>query len=572
MSLSLHLNRTSKRTLIFGKPLNSLVCGSIISNLKDKFWENLSIESAFLARILITYVQSEEDLDKLDELLPSASAMAQLIKEQSNLLEITLLHDFSDEAGRRKVFDILRKLFVKIDANEDQIKVMVLIIRKLSNDELDFTRTMVEIQSDILEEVNSDFQAVSFQDIENDLEIEEKKDQHRDFLNAAYKCLMASKHMLRLCEMTIEKNVILSGVLNDLIYPASKCNIDVLNAAGTECLGLCCMLDKKLAASNFQHFTYLIKDEDDEIRLTTLKIVLDLCAIYGVSPSPFAASTAKIYEFFKTCMKSSDKEFLATASQGIAKLFLAGTLDDPEILGRLIQLYFIPATADNAKLRQGLHYFLEAYSHFSPSNRFVIAKAFTPSLIRLVAVHKKFGAKFPMTKPLQIGLQLADWTSPLKSGNELSDNVHTSIAIELLKEAFTADETICKLIFQILPKLAIDTFTSPTKLLCLSKLLDGFKEKCQYPDVGSRNTATKFSASIHKQMKEHCLDSEIEADTPQDPEPVDPEVAEVDEFLLSVDQDLASKRPGSKRSAPSKRRKVKREVSETSDEDASYAP
>lgn len=78
-------------------------------------------------------------------------------------------------------------------------------------------------------------------------------------------------------------------------------------------------------------------------------------------------------------MKSSDKEFLAIASQGIAKLFLAGILDDPEILGRLIQLYFIPATADIPKLRQGLHYFLEAYAYFSPNNRFVIAKVSFPA-------------------------------------------------------------------------------------------------------------------------------------------------------------------------------------------------
>lgn len=558
----------------------------------ENFWEHLGIESVFLAKVLISFVQAEEDYDKLDELLPSASRMAQLIKEQCNvisgctdedlridndfillqLLEITLLHDFSDEAGRRKVFDVLRKMFVQVEANDDLIRMMVLIVRKLSNDELDFTRTMVEILSDILEEVNTDFQGVSFKDIEADLEVEEKREEHRDFLNAAYKCLLASKHMLRLCELTIDKNVMISGILNDLIYPASKCNIDVLQDVGSECLGLCCMLDKNLAASNFQHFVHMCKDEEPDIRLASLKIALDLCAIYGVSPSPFTTSTTKIYDFFKSCMRSDDMEFLAVAAQGIAKLFLAGVVDDFDILGRLIQLYFIPATADNLKLRQGLHYFLEVYAYFSPKNQFVISKAFVPSLLRLAAVYKKYGTKFPMVTPLQIGQQLADWTNPHKSTGRPGESLHLVIGIELLKEAFQPDEANRKLIFQVLSRLAVDTFTSPTKLVCVTRLIEGFKERCKFPDAVTRNIAIKFAANVAKQMGAHHADSAAEAlsqDT-DDNVRTDPEVVEVEAWLRSQVKDSEAKRPTAEPTATSKRRKVKKEA--ISDEDASYAP
>ncbi|KAI0233951.1 chromosome condensation complex Condensin, subunit G [Massospora cicadina] len=569
----------------------------------ENFWAHLGIESVFLARVLIAFVQAEEDFDKLDELLPSASTMALLIKEQCNvttscadedlridndfilvqLLEITRLHDFADEAGRRKVYDVLRKMFVQVEANDEQIRLMVLIVRKLSNDELDFTRTMVEIQSDILEDVNTDFHGVSFKDIEEDLEVEEKREEHRDFLNAAYKCLLTSKHMLRLCELTIDKNVLISGILNDLIYPASKCNIDVLQDVGTECLGLCCMLDKTLAANNFQHFMHTCKDEEPDTRLASLKIALDLCAIYGVAPSPFTTSTAKLYDFFKSILRSDDMEFLAVAAQGIAKLYLAGVMDDFEMLGRLIQLYFIPATADNLKLRQGLHYFLEVYAYFSPNNQAVIAKAFVPSLLRLSAVYKKFGVKYPMVTPLQIGQQLADWTNPHKSSADPAYNLHSAIAIELLKAAFQPDEANRKLIFQVLARLAVDTFTQPAKLVCVTRLIEGFKERCHFPDAVTRNIATKFGANIAKQLGAHPPKL-----LPRAPIQLTTRPASTPRcwrlrggcsarlkvtLYASADanwSDSEAKRPSAEPSAAPKRRKVKQEVD--SDEDASYAP
>lgn len=491
----------------------------------DNYLENLGIEGAFLARVVISFVHEKQELEKLDEILPTPFKMAELLVSYCNsatncdddsyradldfilvqLLEITALLDFGNEAGRRKIFSTLKKLIVQIDNNDEQIQAIVKVVKSLSSDEPDFTRSVFEFQTELFEDANCDLKEISIKEIESEMENEsEPSDEHRNFLNAAYKCLMIYKHLLRLCVMTFEKNSTLSGILNDLIYPAAKSNIAALEEAGSECLGLCCMIYKDLAVGNINHFIHIYKEEDNEGRSVSLKIILDLCAIYGNLP---AFQTPKIHDFFKLSLKESDPKSLATAALGIAKLFLSGHLRDPLILERMIQLYFVPMTQNNSELRQCLHYFLEVYSHFSPDNQDVMAKAFTPSLWRLFSVYKKFNNS-QMVTPTQIIQQLADWTNPAKTEqNQLSSDIHGSIAIELLRESFNSDRLeYRKYLLQGITKLAIDTISSIPKLFAIKLLIETYREKREFPDSASKLALTKFEASILKRINKFETD------------------------------------------------------------------
>ena len=105
----------------------------------DSFWESLKPESAFLARSAATYLRDTLAESKLEELLPVATALAfriehvyEKLKDEikadppsmevdekstpfettifvlDQLLRLAMFLDFTDEAGRRKMFAFIR--------------------------------------------------------------------------------------------------------------------------------------------------------------------------------------------------------------------------------------------------------------------------------------------------------------------------------------------------------------------------------------------------------------------------------------------------------------------------------
>jgi condensin complex subunit 3 len=89
-------------------------------------------------------------------------------------------------------------------------------------------------------------------------------------------------------------------------------------------------------------------------------------------------------------LEQEEPEVAATAVVGTAKLMLAGMVTDeevwclshfhpsrhslmltwsPQILSRLILLYFASETADNQELRQCLSYFFPVYCYSNPVNQ-----------------------------------------------------------------------------------------------------------------------------------------------------------------------------------------------------------
>lgn len=72
----------------------------------------------------------------------------------TQMLEIALCLDYADEVGRRKMFELLRDILRTCELNEEHLSKIVKIFRMISLDERDFTRTIIEIISDIQEQLN----------------------------------------------------------------------------------------------------------------------------------------------------------------------------------------------------------------------------------------------------------------------------------------------------------------------------------------------------------------------------------------------------------------------------------
>lgn len=98
---------------------------------EESFWQNLTAESAFLARTFFAYCQSNQLNMILDNQMPETMRHAFLIQKYINLLseaaedakpEIEFIIeqllriaaglDFGDETGRRKMFNLLRKKLI----------------------------------------------------------------------------------------------------------------------------------------------------------------------------------------------------------------------------------------------------------------------------------------------------------------------------------------------------------------------------------------------------------------------------------------------------------------------------
>jgi len=70
-------------------------------------------------------------------------------------------------------------------------------------------------------------------------------------------------------------------------------------------------------------------------------------------------------------LKSEDEpEVAAAAAESLAKLMLAGTFTDDDILKTLVETYFDPSSAQNNPLKQVLSYFFPVYCHSVPENQY----------------------------------------------------------------------------------------------------------------------------------------------------------------------------------------------------------
>lgn len=100
-------------------------------------------------------------------------------------------------------------------------------------------------------------------------------------------------------------------------------------------------------------------------------------------------------------------ELQALAAEGYAKLFLHRVIADGSVLIGLLQLYFHPATAENARLRQTLTYFLQAFAYSSSSNQVLLAECVVSLLDGLLPMQESLKITL-----LQAGSQLIELCDP----------------------------------------------------------------------------------------------------------------------------------------------------------------
>ncbi|KAI7867392.1 nuclear condensing complex subunit [Spinellus fusiger] len=470
----------------------------IVNSIKldEQFWNNLSSESAFLAKVLIRFLQAKEYDEKLDSVLPEVTRLCfitqnytQLWRESekgakedyefivTQLLDIGKCLDYADEVGRRKIFDFLKTVIMCPDVPDNHLASVVELFKIISLDERDFTRTMVEIISDIQEVSISDDQDHLFSTSESNLKKiklsltgsptkeEQNGSKEPEILKkklAQLKCLTICRLMLERSEESLQNNPTLYGLLNELIVPSVKSNEAVLLEEGLHCLGLCCCLDKTLGQHNIHLFTYLLQKGHLEIQRKSLMIFFDMLTCYGLNFVILGMKDAsEIKGIFEHALDHDDPEMQAIAAQGLSKLMLSRIYQDKDLL---ILLYFFPSTIDNIAIQQCLSYFFPAYCYSSSSNQALLSSVTVEALEDLCITYDDLNGDEKMVSPVQIADILADWTDTSKViATKYQDNeedataqLQTIIAFELLELIPRQAGKIRKTMCYMLNKMRID--------------------------------------------------------------------------------------------------------------------
>ncbi|KAF9103383.1 hypothetical protein BGX29_003425 [Mortierella sp. GBA35] len=533
------------------------VIGSLTFN--DLFWVNLTVESSFLVRVCAEFCHNKNgDMQDFERVVPEVSRLAFYIQKYSNIMQlaeeddrpeaefivtqllmIARLLDYGDEAGRRKMFTLLREMLMLSDLLDKHLDCIVETMSKISLNEKDFTRIVIEIVSDIRAGPGTDTDQQQDDVPHSEDELNESPDddtmeltnaegsrkrkhssvsrrnstlsvngaEHTiDIMLNNVRCLTIIKYMLERSAEPLMENSYMFGLLNEIVIPALGMQEEVMQDLGLQCLGLICALDEGLAKDNMDLFLTCVfaENANTHLHVLSLKIVFDLILTFGMTAMSPKLQDERIETDLTRALESDTPELQAIAAEGIAKLMLTKLLKSPEILRKMIILYFDPATAENNHLRQCLNYFLQVYFHSAYENQVLLSEMAVPIMVQLIEMQED--AKDDMPAPVSMAQQLLEWCEPRRGleadpskgpVNEAIDyGLQANIAIEIVKALFSEAPYVRKTLPNILHKIPLDDDAGEIRLKKLTLLIGNLKTKRPIAEKQSK----KYLLTVEKNI------------------------------------------------------------------------
>ncbi|KAF9461702.1 chromosome condensation complex protein [Collybia nuda] len=552
----------------------------IFDNLEfgDKYWTSLTPETAFLARVFVDHGKATKDDARLEAALPVVTALAFRLQESYNqlledtrteeeerivrdlsdeeknkledarvdkefiigeILQMAVNLDYTDEIGRRKMFQLVRDMLSQEELPESLLSKCLDVLRQLSNNERDLIRVVVEIIHDLRD----------FEDEEEDLDLDKDVDaettvgdtpatvrpsRSQIFSNKPAKektpeekaradeidmrCLILCIGMLERVNGTLEENSTLDGVLRDLIIPSVKRKELPYREKGIICLGLCCLIARKLALQSMQLFLGQAASSPEVLKLPILQAIFDMLMVHehDFLRSDGGDNAEKIMEYLAKLIDSEESgKVKALLCMGISKLILSGMITDVEALKKLIKAYLSPHTVDNQELRQCLTFFFPVYCYSSPRNQRIMRQIFIDMYGELKKVRNDLEEGQEMISAAQVGTLFVDWTDPLKLSNadsrkntdeknQTDECIHLDMARDIFKallEANDYDKDDKKVFCQLLSKLHIPDTVDDDKIKELKLLMHNLRLRRPPRDSTTKNAFTKFETAVCKKFE-----------------------------------------------------------------------
>ncbi|OLL22915.1 Condensin complex subunit 3 [Neolecta irregularis DAH-3] len=439
----------------------------------DFIWNNLTAESAFLARTFNEFCYENNQVSHLiEDRMPEVTELAFIIHEYvsklrnsdeemrqevefivEQLLMIASTMDYSDEIGRRKMFTILRELLRSSDLGESLTARTVEVIKVITPRETDFCQIILEVISDLHDTIDSitigENTSIpgtpaneSFHSAHSDTSDQttprtsprkhiarthRKEPESPSVIDTGeerlvkeiivnMRCLHIVQCLLENISGGLQYNSQLKSILSALIVPSVRSHEAPVRERGLHCLGLCCLLDSVLATENLMLFIHCFHQGHEVLQIEAIHIISDIVMVHADKVlGDRSLSFDQLVKFFIKALSLEDApEVQANACIGAAKLMLSSVLKDDELLETLIVLYMEPSTSTNLPLRQALSYFLPVYCHSVPENQYRMQKISISALHKLSRIYSELEEEEEMLPPVQIAAQLVDWTDPRK--------------------------------------------------------------------------------------------------------------------------------------------------------------
>ncbi|EAZ62788.2 condensin complex subunit 3 [Scheffersomyces stipitis CBS 6054] len=397
------------------------------------------------------YLQLVEETNELnegfkekDEFYENDLTDLEFIIEQ--LLEVAKEFDFSDEIGRRKMLQIIRKSLTEDRLTDKLVSVALKVLRKISINEKDFISMSAEIITDIRDsfETEEEFHSAISGFAEDDDE-DEDEDEDEDDDNSKSKkrkvqprlppddivirCLIVTQHALELVEEPSDNHVSLGSIYSGLVNYAINCKEKhKLHLLGLTCLGLFSLIDKNTAKDAIETFYYEMRSSGEEVRIIGMKAIVDILSKYGASI--IAPSNWFMYArlFYKSLTSFKMPKLQCIVAEGLCKLFLADIFNstqspdgseesseyesEKQLFEAIILSYFHPLTVNNDELRQILAFCIPVYSFSHPQHQLRLATVSGDCIYRMFNDQSEFVKHQSRLLPSNVVQQLIHWCDP----------------------------------------------------------------------------------------------------------------------------------------------------------------
>ncbi|KAF2685124.1 hypothetical protein K458DRAFT_365340 [Lentithecium fluviatile CBS 122367] len=521
------------------------------------FWYELDSSQAFVARSLNDYCNNVEDdrlREMLEDKLPEVQTFAFIVQKHLNtlmelvarfavmedddpeykevqedadeqefvveqLLHIALTLDYSDEVGRRQMYNIMRSALSRAQLPEECTELAVRVLRTCcgTRGEADFCAVILEaiaevrdtlMEDDVTE--RGDDAEESFHSARSDisdgerstievvprkakppkqLSPEEEEEKRIREVMVFAKCLHIAQCTLQNVERDLESDTSLTSILNTLIIPAVRAQEAMIRERGVVCLGLCTILSKDLAIRNLDLFFHCFNKGHDALKEIVIQTLADVVITYPsllapLEPDPDATSedaepapnplVEPLTKVLTRGFNSEDKSVSLMACTAASKLLLLGILPPlatAKILKVFTLTYFNPETSANPALGQALSYFIPVFCHSKLKNALLMAHISVPIMTKLLSMREDIDDDqvSDMVSWPTITAHLSEWTDGRKvvGATELGLDGKTSTAQE-------AEEPHIVLASEILERAGGDTKCSKDErkplLMLLTKL------------------------------------------------------------------------------------------------------
>ncbi|KAG6819105.1 hypothetical protein H0H93_015408 [Arthromyces matolae] len=513
------------------------------------YWSSLTPEKAFLARVFVEHGRATNDNTRLEAVLPVVTELAFRLQESFNelaadihnqedaqlftelsdddktrmedarlekeaiigeLLQLAVNLDYSDEIGRRKMFQLVRDILMEEVLPVSLLNKCLDVVRELSNSERDLIRLVVELVQDLRdrtrdddeEELNKDDDAeTNFGDTPATVRPPRRnppRERTTEEIARAdatdLKCLLLCIGMLERVNGTLEENTTLEGILQELIIPSVKRKDFLFREKGLISLGLCCLIAKvnsfdiieytlaqclqPLAINSVKFFVDQVQPSPAKLQGTLLQIVFDIIMVHEPE---FQAKRPEIIphiiEQIRGILGSAvDEKVLALVCLGLSKLVLAGIITDDQI-------------------------FLDAYKTLKNDR-------------------ETLEDDEEMISPAQIATLFTDWTDPNKlrhavdaqGKTDVNHQANMSIQLEMASDILKAllekkwDKDDTKVLCQCLPKLHIPGSADDDTVKTLKVLIHAIRSRRPIRDTTTNNAFTKFETAITKKFAKQLED------------------------------------------------------------------